>query len=309
MEQLAGTEALRAILPLLITMLAGMAPSRHDPPSPFFANQQWRYRDVVFVLAIITAIDLTPVPRLSVTAPIWASAIINGSIAFIILASVWSLVRLRHRRPWRALGFDPSMAIYNTLWSLRIVLGLVSVFTAFVLLLRLHLSDAYHVMAVPRGAVSQDQRSGFIAATVVTAILAPVAEELVFRGFAYGPLVRKFGAAGGAVASAFLWALAHDSQLSHISVVKFFWVLVLGVVFAEMYRRRESLVPTITFHIVSNATAVFLADWRHLPTLITFGAVSMSLWIISAILFHIVRGQGKSRLSGAVGATSATKSS
>jgi len=125
--------------------------------------------------------------------------------------------------------------------------------------------------------------------SIVTTVLAPVSEELFFRGLAYGPLFRKFGAAGAAVGSALLWAAAHGSTFSYISVVRMSWVLILGVVYAETYRRRESLIPTIAFHIIENTTAVLLVDWRYLPSLVAFSAVSTSLWIMSAVLFHRVR--------------------
>jgi len=71
--------------------------------------------------------------------------------------------------------------------------------------------------------------------------------------------------------------------------VRMSWVLILGVVYAETYRRRESLIPTIAFHIIENTTAVLLVDWRYLPSLVAFSAVSTSLWITSAVLFHRVR--------------------
>jgi len=134
-------------------MMAGVVPSRHKPPAPLFANQQWRYRDVVFVFAIITASEVVPLPRLPIPATMWLSAIVNGSIALVITASVWAVVRWKHRRPWQALGLDSATACYNTLWSLRIALGVVSMLTVSVLLIRLNLSDTHHAMAGPRGVV------------------------------------------------------------------------------------------------------------------------------------------------------------
>src|SRR5437016_3387405 len=123
-------EVVFSVVPLVLTLLAGFLPSRHEPRSPLLASQLWHYRDVVIVLAVITALGLLPLSRLPIPAgrlP-WASA-----VEVIIIASVWGVVRHKHDRPWRALGLDPNTALYQTLWSLRIALGITSV----ILLLRL----------------------------------------------------------------------------------------------------------------------------------------------------------------------------
>ena len=281
------TEALTAVLPLIVVvMVAGLVPSRYEPNALFLASQRWGYRDIVIVLDVITVGQFVSPPGVSRATGIWRWAIDNGSTALLITASVWSVVRWRHRRPWRALGFDPTTAFYNTLWALRIGLGVASVLTVFVLLVRLGAPAIHNATSAPPRAVWHDQLGGFIAAVVVTTVLTPVAEELFFRGVAYRPLFRKFGAAGAAVASAALWAAGHYSGLSYSSIFKMSWVLVMGIVYAEVYRRRESLVPTVTFHIVGNTTAFFIRD-QYLATLVPLACVSVGLWIMSAVLFHM----------------------
>ncbi len=271
------TEALTAVLPLIVVvMVAGLVPSRYEPDSPFLASQRWGYRDLVIVLGVITVSQFVSPPGVSKAT----------STALLITASVWCVVRWRQRRPWRALGFDPTTAFYNTLWALRIGLGVASVLTVFVLLVGLGDSAIHNATSAPPRAVWHDQLGGFIAAVVVTTVLTPVAEELFFRGVAYRPLFRKFGAAGAAVASAALWAAGHYSGLSYSSIFKMLWVLVLGIVYAEVYRRRESLVPTVTFHIVENTTAFFIRD-QYLAILVPLACVSVGLWIMSAVLFHV----------------------
>ena len=223
--------------------------------------------------------------------PHWA---INGLATLLFTATVWGVVRWKHRRPWRALGFDPSTAFYDTLWSLRIGLGVVSVRTTVVVLLRLDAPDAYRPESWR--AVWHGRVGAFIAEVAVATILVPIAEELFFRGLAYGPLFRRFGAAGAAVGSAALWAAGHYGGLSASSIVKVSVTLILGIVYAEVYRRRESLVPTVVFHIVGNTVSIFRDG--YLATLIPLASALVSLWIISAVLFHIC---SRSRTSGTTG--------
>ena len=274
-------EDLIAVLSLVVVMLAGLVRSRYEPDSPFLANQRWRYRDLVILWGVLTVIHFVPGPGVSrmTGLPLWA---IDGLSTLLLSATAWGVVRRKHRRPWRALGFCPHRAFHDTLWSLRIGLGVVSVLTTLAVLLRLGSPDAYDP---PGRAVWHGQVGAFIAAVVVTTVFVPVAEELLFRGVAYGPLFRKFGAAGATFSSAALWAVGHYDGFSARSIVKVSVVLILGILYAEIYRRRESLVPTVAFHIVQNTVGIFRDG--YLATLIPVAGTSVGLWIISAVLFHV----------------------
>jgi len=84
------------------------------------------------------------------------------------------------------------------------------------------------------------------------AILAPVAEEIFFRGFLYGGLRPKFGALGAMlVSSIFFTAL-------HFSIDAFIPILVLGLCLAWLYERTGSLYPGILLHFANNALAVLM---------------------------------------------------
>jgi membrane protease YdiL (CAAX protease family) len=287
-----GTEHLIIIVLLGALLLVGLVPSRHEPDSSFLANQRWRYRDLIIVWGVLTVIAFVPGPGMSKMTglPLWA---VDALTTLLFAATAWGVVRWNHRQPWRALGINPSTAFYDTLWSLRIALGVASVLTIIVALLRSSASDAYGPLGPP---VWRGQVGAFIAAVAFTTIIVPIAEEFFFRGVAYGPLFRKFGAAGATVSSAALWAASHYDGPSARSISKVLVLLILGVVYAEVYRRRESLVPTVVFHIVGNTVGIFRDG--YLVTLIPAAGVSVGLWIISAVLFQRCR---RSRISGTPG--------
>src|SRR3989442_7634119 len=113
------TEHLITIVSLGVLLLVGLVPSRHEPDSSFLANQRWRYRDLIIVWGVLTAVDFAPSPSVSrmTGLPLWA---IDGLATILFAATVCGDVRWKHRRPWRALGFDQSTAFYDTVWSLRI---------------------------------------------------------------------------------------------------------------------------------------------------------------------------------------------
>ena len=79
------------------------------------------------------------------------------------------------------------------------------------------------MVADPRLRLAWRMRGGTAARCVAIVILLarlPAAEELFFRGVAYGPLFRKFGVAGATVSSAALWAAGHYDGPSARGIVK-----------------------------------------------------------------------------------------
>ncbi len=93
----------------------------------------------------------------------------------------------------------------------------------------------------------------FLAALLVMAVLAPLVEELVFRGLLYGWLEGRWGAAVACIVSSLAFAAAHY-EWKHIVLV-----LPLGLLFGYLRRRTNSLVPSLAAHMVNNGFAVVAA--------------------------------------------------
>ena len=279
------TESAIALLLLAIVVIAGFVRPRFSIGTGpvLLSNQKWGYRDFVVVWVILTMISvltspgivrLTEIPILTV----------DAITALCIAASVWAVVRLNEQRPWRALGLNPSTAYFEILWSLRIGLGIVAVMSILVLSLRLAVSNIWEA----RQFIWSGRIREFIAAALVTAILFPVAEELLFRGLAYAPLFRRFGVVGATVGTAVLWAAAHFGASGHRGIVAMSSTFIFGVIYAEVYRRRASLVPPLVFHIVGNTTGIFILD-RSAITLLWLVGASVTLWSASIVIFHARR--------------------
>lgn len=89
----------------------------------------------------------------------------------------------------------------------------------------------------------------------VLGLLAPVAEELVFRGLLYGWLAGRWNNLVAFILSSLAFAAAHTEPL-HILMV-----LPLGFWFGWLRWRTGSLVPTIVAHIINNTIAVSAASF------------------------------------------------
>ena len=93
----------------------------------------------------------------------------------------------------------------------------------------------------------------FGASLAIMAGLAPVVEELVFRGLLYGWLAGRWGTAVAWIASSLAFAIAHI-DLGHVLLV-----LPLGLWLGWLRRRTDSLCPSLVAHMVNNGLAVVAA--------------------------------------------------
>ena len=83
-------------------------------------------------------------------------------------------------------------------------------------------------------------------------VLAPVFEELIFRGILFTTLRTKFGFATSMVVSGFIFALAHG-----YGVIAFLSVLWSGCLWAWTYERTGSVIPGMVAHAVNNGLVVY----------------------------------------------------
>lgn len=100
----------------------------------------------------------------------------------------------------------------------------------------------------------------FTASLVVMALLAPLAEETVFRGLLYGWLDARWGATVAWAISSLLFAAAH-AEPAHIVLV-----LPLGLWFGFLRWRSGSLWPSLVAHVINNGMAVVAGAFAEAAT-------------------------------------------
>jgi uncharacterized protein len=93
----------------------------------------------------------------------------------------------------------------------------------------------------------------FVPSLAVIAGLAPLVEELVFRGLLYGWLAGRWGTVAAWIVSSLAFAAAHVEP-AHIILV-----LPLAFWFGWLRRRTDSLLPSLVAHMVNNGFAVAAA--------------------------------------------------
>jgi membrane protease YdiL (CAAX protease family) len=143
-------------------------------------------------------------------------------------------------------------------WALLIVIALVAL--EYVLrYASAELLTAFtpHVSPGLRDAVT---REGLVLSILTTAILGPLAEELVFRGMLLQSLAKtRLGFWGAAVLVAVPFALIHGQQYG---VLNSFSIVLTGLLFALGLRLTGSLWAPIVQHMALNSVAVALLHFR-----------------------------------------------
>ncbi len=93
---------------------------------------------------------------------------------------------------------------------------------------------------------------GFLLTLFAAAVVAPVSEEIFFRGFLYGGLRGRIGVVGAMIVSTLFFTGLH------LSAALFIPIFVLGLSLAWLYEYTGSLYPGILLHAVNNALSLIL---------------------------------------------------
>lgn len=93
-------------------------------------------------------------------------------------------------------------------------------------------------------------------AVISIALIAPLVEEVVFRGFIYGGLRPRLGVTLSVILSALVFALAHSLSVGGSILLLGPSLFLAGVALALVYERSRSLVPGMVLHASFNLIAV-----------------------------------------------------
>ena len=140
-----------------------------------------------------------------------------------------------------------------------------------------------------RGSTLHEGVTAAVLGGLVAGILAPVVEEVFFRGLLFGTLRRHMGVVRAVVLSSVLFALAHTTSYPLESLPLPF---VFGVIACVLYQRTGSLLPGIVLHSLINASAFEKAVAGN-------DRVTFPIYLTLGVLFLIYAGlQRLSRLKG-----------
>lgn len=119
-------------------------------------------------------------------------------------------------------------------------------------------------------------------------VMAPIVEELLFRGGMQGHLLRKWkNPAWAILVSALIFGIVHGNP------VQMFFASILGLVLGWVYYRTGSLLPCMLMHFINNGTSVLLfhlsggKDETMTEALGTTGAICLALVGVALTVWSI----------------------
>jgi membrane protease YdiL (CAAX protease family) len=97
----------------------------------------------------------------------------------------------------------------------------------------------------------------FARGIILAALVAPVVEEIIFRGILLRGFAAHYGRARGVLYSSLLFGLAHANPWQFVPA------LVLGFFLGALYLRTRTVVPTIVAHALYNGSLMVLSQFAR----------------------------------------------
>ena len=218
----------------------------------------WGLREVGFgALWFLTLFLLVPIPLTlpflpfgDESRPFYAATMIATYVSQLGMVAVASWFTFRkYGGSWERLGFArPTASTFG--WGAAAFAGALAVSLSYNLLIRVLGLDWLEGECddqLPAKILNDPLLLALAGVAVVG--LAPVCEEIFFRGFAFPGLARNWGIFLGAFGSALFWSSMHISPAIYKTLLP---ILGIGIVFALTYVRSRNILSVVAAHLAFN---------------------------------------------------------
>ena len=225
----------------------------------------WGFWDVVvaalplilsFVLAVVVhflpSSTGTPAAQTPTSTKILVANSVVGFVIYgVILLLIWLVTVHKYHVSWSALGVRRPPGWYFAL-VLPILLGMyiVAALVSAAVIKLFYGGKAENPQVKDLTGGGGFSWTSLILALITASIVAPVIEELLFRGMLYGWLRTRWSAVGGVILSAAIFSSAHAIPLILASI------FVVGLTLAIVYEKTKSTLATMTLHSLFNTIGV-----------------------------------------------------
>jgi uncharacterized protein len=245
----------------------GMHPADERPVEDRVAAT-WRWWEVVlatllgFLAGSLVATPVFLTLDAETGGPIGGGGLLAAAIVDVVLVALVVLwLRSAHPGWWRVIGWPRRGARLREA-SIGAGLGLLvqvgSAVVGFVVIRALETAKGERV-EMPDQVSSGIEGWGLVALLLFAIVIAPTAEEFVFRGLLFRSIADRRGFWPGAIASSIPFGLTHAVPGRALGVWALMITLVfVGVALAWIHWRRRNLLANIAAHAVFNAIGVIV---------------------------------------------------
>ncbi len=218
---------------------------------PWSARDTWIGAGLLFFVMLGLIVGIYFLPKLDM------SLILVGSELLLMLPVWWLAVR-KYGASWRMLGLRKFTPV-----ALGLGCGLMILSWGFNLVYSLFLA-LFDVRAQPDFAPIFAETTSPWMIFLAGVLIAPIVEEIIFRGFIFAGFKARYGWVKAAIFSSGLFALIHIQPLAILGI------FVMGMIFAYLYQYSGSIWPGIVMHMSTNLLALSAAYlMARFPELIT----------------------------------------
>ena len=235
-------------------------------------TEEWRMPDALVALVLATFFALAGIapffrhPEKHVAVTI--DKVLPGSLVFVVLLiGVTGFLTFRGARVPALLGLTRLGPLRVLGWALGLLLtafAFVAVANLFTVALLHGRTEPQELVQLFRTVAQHGESTAMLKILLAGALLAPVCEEFLFRGFFYAVGKRYLGPLASGFLTAVLFAAVHQS------LTAFAGLFVLAVCFTLAYERTGSLLVPIGMHALYNSTSllfIWLQARGAFPTL------------------------------------------
>ncbi|GIK12576.1 MAG: CPBP family intramembrane metalloprotease [Candidatus Brocadia sp. AMX2] len=179
----------------------------------------------------------------------------------LICACVLYIVCIQYRQSITSLGLSAANLFVNIKQGIKrylITLPLIMLAGFIINLISGYFGQNPEMQDVVRWVLEEKSLFVLVSLIFFGIVIAPVIEEIMFRGFLQPALKNFFGGRYAIVLSASLFAGVH------MDIFAFFQIFILGMLLGYLYEKTQTLVASIIVHVLHNSlTLVFLLYFKY----------------------------------------------
>lgn len=207
------------------------------------------YKNLFVMIAMIIGISLLGGLFLSLAFEIYGeealSTKLEGYYLLLFDAIVVAIVLLAYKPVLHFIKYIWDVSILkNGKTYLYLLIGFIIIAVSQYLMLHVFSFESAAEQKEQLGSLGLQNSIQSIIYVLSVAIITPVKEEILFRGILYRFLEKKYNFLVSIIISSFIFGLIHGGLLITATI--------MGMVFAMLYKKTQSIIPSIILHIVWN---------------------------------------------------------
>lgn len=206
----------------------------------------------------------------------WFLVIASGINSVVFVGAAVTVARLSGPVRARDFGLVKAPFLITVAKSFAVIVGYFVLLATYNQLVNLTPDDAPEQLGADTGML------GMLGFAILVAVVAPIAEEIFYRGMVFRALSNGVGIALAAIISGVFFGAVHIDSFASERLLQVVPLALLGVFFALLYVWTGTLYAPIALHATNNAIAVFAFAHKQDSD---FGMILAAvLWVLMIVL-------------------------